>query len=254
MKPLILITNDDGVHAKGISELAQIASEFGEVVVMAPDRNASGMSHSLTTDRPLRVTPVSQTGNVNIFACSGTPVDCVKVASMHFCSRRADLVLSGINHGSNASVNVLYSGTMGAVIEASNNGIPAVGFSLLDHDPDAEFSSCRPFIRTIIANVLKEGLPHRVSLNVNFPPHTADGYRGMRICRESEALWTDSFEQRIDPHGNAYYWLTGNFECTDKEPDTDQWALEHGYVSVVPTTADFTAAASIPQLTRQFSL
>lgn len=252
MKPLILITNDDGYSAKGIAELSKIAAEFGDVVVMAPDLNASGKSHSLTTDRPLRVTPISHNEGVSVFACSGTPVDCVKLACEHFCCRKADLVLSGINHGSNASVNVLYSGTMGAVIEASNNGYPAIGFSILDHDPDADFSLCIPYIRQIISTVIEKGLPEKVSLNVNFPQASAEGYQGLKICRESKALWSDSFERRQDPHGADYYWLTGSFICDDKAPDTDQYALENGYVSVVPTTTDFTAHAALSTLTKQF--
>lgn len=252
MRPLILITNDDGVHAKGIAELARIASEFGDVVVMAPSGNASGKGHSLTTDMPLRVQHVSTEGNVATYCCSGTPVDCVKLASEHFCSRHVDLVLSGINHGTNASVNVLYSGTMGAVIEASNNGTDAIGFSLGDHDPNADFGACLPYVRSIIAKVLAKGLPHRVSLNVNFPPYTPEGYKGVKVCRESEALWSDSFERRVDPNGREYYWLTGNFVCNDWAQDSDQWALANGYVAVVPTTSDFTDKQSIAPLTEIF--
>lgn len=251
MKPLILITNDDGYQSKGIAELTRIACEFGEVVVMAPSANASGKSHSLTTEHPLSVTHVSHQPGLDIYSCNGTPVDCTKLAEEHFCQRRADLVLSGINHGSNASTNVLYSGTMGAVIEASNNGFPAVGFSILDHDPDADFSDCLPFIRTIIDNVLRNGLPPRVSLNVNFPAKMPQGYRGMQVCRESKAMWTDSFFQLPSSDGTPQYRLTGHFVCNDDQPGTDQWALNHGYVSVVPTTTDFTAHASIEPLKHQ---
>lgn len=249
MRPLILITNDDGVNAKGIAVLTKIARDFGDVVVMAPDRNASGKSHSLSTEAPLRVNTIASEPGLRVYSCSGTPVDCVKLAEEHFCERPADLVLSGINHGSNASVNVLYSGTMGAVLEASNNGFDAIGFSLLDHHADADFSACVPLIRHIIDTVLRKHLPKKVSLNVNFPPFCTEGYRGIRVCRESKAMWADSFEKRTDPYGRDYYWLTGNFICHDHAEDTDQWALENGFVSVVPTTTDFTAFDSLSAIT-----
>lgn len=248
MKPLILITNDDGVHARGIQALAAIAREFGDVVVMAPDRNASGKSHSLSTDHPLRANHIHSEEGLDVYSCDGTPVDCVKLAAEHFCSRKADLVLSGINHGSNASINVLYSGTMGAAIEASNNGYPAIGFSLLNHSIHADFSPCEPYIRQLIHFALEQGLPPYVSLNVNFPKLSAADIKGMRLCRESKAQWGDSFEKRIDPTGRAYYWLTGKFVCDDLEPDTDEWALRNGYVAIVPISPDFTCRNAIEPL------
>lgn len=240
MKPLILITNDDGVDAGGIRFLIDIARSFGDVVVMAPLHNASGTSMSFTALRPLRVNTVSEEPGCCIYACDGKPVDCVKIALDHFCPRPPQLMLSGINHGSNSSINILYSGTMGAVLEASVSGVPSIGFSLLDHRADADFSATEPFVRGIIDEVLHNGLPDQVSLNVNFPV-PADGHlKGLRVCRQSHALWADSYEKRVDPNGRPYFWLTGRFECDDCGPETDQWALENGYVSIVPTTTDHT--------------
>lgn len=245
MRPLILITNDDGVHAGGLRTLVQTVREFGDVVVMAPERNASAKSHSLTTEHPLRAWDLLHEDGLDVYYCDGTPVDCIKLASEHFCPRKADLVLSGINHGSNSSINILYSGTMGAAIEASTNGYNAIGFSLLNHSHKADFSACVPYIRSIVQYVLENGLPPLVSLNVNVPKLPLDQIKGMRVCREAKAYWSDSFEQRIDPVGRPYYWLTGKFECDDLEEDTDEWALRNGYVSVVPVHPDFTQHESI---------
>lgn len=245
MRPLFLITNDDGYEAKGLKELTEIARQLGEVVVMAPAGNASGQAHSLTTRRPLRVESISEEEGCRVYACDGTPVDCVKIGEQYFCPRKPRLVLSGINHGSNSSINVIYSGTMGAALEASLAGYEAIGFSLLDFNKDADFAPSRPYIRSIIEKVLERGLPHGVSLNVNIPVPEDGEIKGVRVCRQSEARWMEGYERRIDPRGRPYYWLAGRFECNDKEEDTDQWALESGYVSVVPTTTDFTAHEAI---------
>lgn len=236
-----MITNDDGIDAKGLHSLLDVACSIGDVVVMAPASNASGLAHSFTASRPLRVNTISEKDGLAVFTCDGTPVDCIKVCEQFFCPRRPSLVLSGINHGSNSSINVLYSGTMGAVIEASVAGFPAIGFSLLDHRPDADFTPALPFVRNIILRVLECGLPDRVSLNVNIPVPSDGIIRGMRVCRQSLARWVDSYERRIDPKGNPYYWIAGSFECDDRAEDTDQWALENGFISIVPTTTDFTA-------------
>jgi 5'-nucleotidase len=251
-RPLILITNDDGVDARGLQTLCNVAVDFGDVVVMAPEHNLSGKSHSLTTDKPLRVNEIKQENGLGIFACDGTPADCVKLATEHFCPRQPDMVLSGINHGSNSSINVLYSGTMGAVLEATALGLNAVGFSLLNHNPQADFSACIPYTRAIIANVLEHGLPEGVALNVNIPRLEASQIKGMRICHQAKAKWLDCFEQRVDPRGRPYWWLTGKFVC-DNPPDTsDEWALANGYVSVVPTRTDFTAYDTIDELKKLF--
>ena len=248
MRPLILITNDDGVNAKGIRTLTDVAMEFGDVVVMAPILNASGKSHSLTSERPLRVNDIKKSPELSIYACDGTPVDCIKLAVEYFCPRRPNLVLSGINHGSNSSINVLYSGTMGAVIEATALDIDAIGFSLLNHNPEADFSSSIPYVRHIIDKVLKDGLPDNVSLNVNIPRLPAKDIKGIRICHEAKARWLDSFVQRTDPLGRPYWWLTGKFECINPPESSDEWALANGYVSVVPTCPDFTHYESINKL------
>ena len=249
MRPLILITNDDGVVAKGLRTLAEVAREMGDVVVMAPAANASGKSHSLTTERPLRVHEVERSEGLSVYSCDGTPVDCVKLAVEYFCPRQPRLVLSGINHGSNSSINVLYSGTMGAVIEATALGIDAIGFSLLHHSPNADFAGSVPYVRRIIGRVLEKGLPPEVSLNVNIPRLAADEIKGIRICHEARARWHDSFEQRTDPQGRPYWWLTGKFVCDNPPETSDEWALEHGYVSVVPVCPDFTRYDAIDKLT-----
>jgi len=252
MKPLILITNDDGVTAKGLRALDEVAMEFGDVVVMAPEYNASGLSHSITSSRPLRVREVKQAEGLSVYCCDGTPVDCVKLAVEYFCPRRPDVVLSGINHGSNSSINVLYSGTMGAVIEATALGIDAIGFSLLHHSPDADFSHCLPFVRQIIGNTLEKGLPLGVSLNVNIPRLPASEIKGIRICHEAKAQWNDSFEKRIDPQGRPYWWLTGKFVCDNPPETSDEWALRNGYVSVVPLHPDFPPSPAIEELNNQY--
>lgn len=254
MRPLILITNDDGVHAKGIHVLANIAREFGDVVVMAPEKNSSGKSHSLSTEHPLRMAQIFHEEGFDVYYCNGTPVDCIKLASEHCCPRRVDLVLSGINHGSNASVNVLYSGTMGAVIEASNNGYDAIGFSLLDHALDANFDGCIPCIRSLVGQTLEKGLPEHVSLNVNIPNLKPEEIKGMLVCKEAQAKWSDSFEKRIDPLGRPYFWLTGNFICDRTVEGTDEWALANGYISIVPTFTDFTCEQAIEPLKKKFNL
>ena len=252
MKPLFLITNDDGLGAKGIQTLIRIARELGDIVVMAPERNSSGSAHSFTGSRPLRVQTISEIDGCMIYTCDGTPVDCVKLGEEYFCPRRPDFLLSGINHGSNSSINVLYSGTMGAVIEASVSGIPAIGFSLLNHSSDADFEPSIPYVKGIIKIAIEKGLPAQVALNVNVPVPKDGKLRGVRVCRQSQARWIDSYEKRIDPHKRPYYWLTGRFECNDVVEDTDQWALEHGYVSIVPTTTDFTAFRVLNQIKEDY--
>lgn len=248
MKPLILITNDDGYSARGIQALTEVAREFGDVVVMAPEQNASAKSLSLTTKVPLRVHNIRQEEGLSSYACDGTPVDCIKLAYEHFCPRRPDLVLSGINHGSNSSINILYSGTMGAVIEATVLGVNAIGFSLLNHSPEADFGPSKPIVRHIISHVLAQGIPHGVALNVNIPRLASDEIKGIRVCQQAPARWLDSFEKRVDPIGRPYWWLTGKFDCDNPSEDSDEWALSHGYVSVVPVHTDFTHYSAINEL------
>lgn len=248
MKPLILISNDDGYQAPGIRNLARIACEFGEVVVVAPHINASAKSHSLTVGNPLRAEQIPNDG-YTVYAVTGTPADCVKLGVEHLCPRRPDLVLSGINHGSNASINILYSGTMGAALEATTCGYPSIGFSLLSHNENAMWSPAEPYIKQVIEYVLSKGLPDNISLNVNIPIlEKIPKLKGMRVCRSSAARWTDSFEKRVDPYGRDYYWLTGKFVCEDMSEDTDQWALANGYISIVPCRPDFTDFSAVQQL------
>lgn len=248
MTPLFLITNDDGIDAKGLHSLVSVVREFGDVAVMAPSENASGKAHSFTASRPLRVNTIKEEEGLAVYTCDGTPVDCVKVCEQFFCNRRPTLVLSGINHGSNSSINVLYSGTMGAVLEASMAGFQAIGFSLLDHRADADFGPALQYVRKVIELALQKGLPQGISLNVNIPVPQDGILKGMRVCRQSDARWLDSYERRVDPHGRPYYWIAGRFECNDNGEGTDQWALENGYVSIVPTTTDFTAYKKLDEI------
>lgn len=252
-RPLILITNDDGYSAKGIAELTKIACEMADVVVLAPENNSSGQSHSFTFSRPLRVRTIQETPGLCIYACDGTPVDCIKMAKEFFCPRHPNLMLSGINHGSNSSVNIFYSATMGAVIESALYGYPSIGFSLLNHHHDADFSAALPYIRTILADALNNPLPDFSALNVNIPDLPADQLKGIQVCRASRALWDNSLEKRIDPNGKPYWWMTGEFICHDDGPGTDQYALSHGYVSVVPIKPDFTDLAQIKTYGARYS-
>lgn len=252
MRPLFMITNDDGVNAKGLLSLVDVVRDLGDVVVMAPAQNSSGKAHSFTASRPIHVEALSKYEGLDIYACDGTPVDCVKVCEQYYCPRRPSLVLSGINHGSNSSINIVYSGTMAAVLEASMSGLQAIGFSLLDHSPNADFTPTLPYIRKIIVSALEKGLPQSTSLNVNFPVPDDGVIKGMRVCRQSEARWVDSYERQFDSKGNACYCIAGRFECDDNKEGTDQWALENGYVSIVPTTIDFTAYNKIEEIKNVF--
>ncbi len=247
MKPLILITNDDGYQSQGLRHLVEVASAFGDIVVMAPERNSSGLSTSITTSRPLRVRSVEMAGGSG-YACDGTPVDCVKMGVEHFCPRRPDLVLSGINYGSNASINVIYSGTIGAVLEACLCGFPAIGFSVLSHSPETDFAPCTPTIRHILEQFFLHPLPSGSALNVNIPRLPADQIKGIRVCRQAKAAWVDSLERRTDPIGRPYWWMTGKFVCDNPPHDTDQYFLSQGYVSVVPIRPDFTDTQALQNI------
>lgn len=242
-KPLILITNDDGISAPGILHLSSIASKFGDVIVVAPDKPQSGMGHAITINNSLRVQKTKHHVNaIQEYACSGTPVDCVKMAVHKLLPRMPKLILSGINHGSNSSINVIYSGTMSAAVEGSLEGCSSVGFSLCDFSIDADFTGTTLYIEKIIAACLKDELPGGVCLNVNFPKLKTEEINGLKICRQAKANWVEEFEERQDPYGNSYYWLTGKFTNFEPEAmDTDEWALKNGYVSVVPIMHDLTA-------------
>ena len=245
-KPLILITNDDGITAPGIRALIEVMNELGDVFVVAPNSPQSGMGHAITLDSTLHVESVSNDDGKQVeYSCSGTPADCVKLAVNELLERKPDLCVSGINHGSNSSINVIYSGTMSAAIEAGIEGIPSIGFSLLDHSWNANFENLKSHIRKIASNVLEKGLPEGIVLNVNFPKKEI---KGVKICRQAKANWIEEFDKRTSPQGKEYYWLTGNFVNLDKGEDTDIHALDNGYATIVPVQFDLTAHHYIQQL------
>ena len=246
-KPLILISNDDGVSAKGINVLVETLAGLGEIVVMAPDGPRSGASGAITSELPVRYTKVKEEEGLTVYKCTGTPVDCVKLALFELLPCCPDLVIGGINHGDNSAVNVHYSGTMGVVIEGCLKGIPAIGYSLCDHDADADFRPMLPYVRKIAEQVLVNGLPKGTCLNVNVPK--TPELKGVRICRQTDASWGSEWDRGQHPKGGEYFWLTGKF--TNNEPEaeeTDRWALEHDYVAVTPIQIDMTAYLLIDQL------
>lgn len=241
--------------APGIRHLVHFMLELGDVVVVAPDRPQSGMGHAVTLEKPLRLEKISVDGDHKEFSCSGTPVDCVKIAVNKVLHRKPDLIVSGINHGSNSSINVIYSGTMSATIEGAMEGIPSIGFSLLDYRFDADFMSSRKFVQEIARNVLKNGLPSGICLNVNIPAVPEEKIKGIRVCRQAHANWDEEFDHRKDPRGRDYFWLTGRFELHENSSETDEWALANNYISLVPTQFDFTAHQIIPEIkTWQFNV
>jgi 5'-nucleotidase len=242
-KPLILITNDDGITAKGIAKLVQIMQEIGEVIVVAPNKPQSGMGHAITIGQPIRLDKSEIFGDdVLAYECSGTPADCVKLAKHHVLQdRKPDLVVSGINHGSNTSISVIYSGTMSAAIEAAIEGLPAIGFSLCDYGSQADFSHTHEYIKQITLKVLENGLPKGIALNVNIPKKNENKIKGIKITRQARGHWGEEFEERTDPYKRKYFWLTGYFVNEDKGEDTDEWALQNNYISIVPCVFDLTA-------------
>jgi 5'-nucleotidase len=249
--PLILITNDDGISAPGLRTLIGIVRPLGRVVVVAPDRPQSGTAHAVTIITPLRLESIRKEMNYEEYSCSGTPADCVKLAYKVILKRRPDLLVSGINHGSNSSINIIYSGTMAAVFEGAMAGVPSIGFSLTDYSLEADFNPSREFVNAIITNVLEESLPEGVCLNVNIPAIPEEQIHGIRVCRQAGGTWLEDFDIRHDPGGRPYYWLKGVFARTGDGEDTDEWALEHNYISVVPVHFDFTADDVIPVLRKR---
>ena len=248
-QPVILVTNDDGIFAPGITFLAKVASRFGRIIVVAPDKPQSGMGHAITINSTLRIQKTNYHNAEMEYACSGTPVDCVKMAVNHILKKRPDLVVSGINHGSNSSINVIYSGTMSAAIEGALEGTPSIGFSLCDYAMEADFAQAEKFISNIIEESLKNKMPKGVCLNVNIPKLKEEDFKGIKVVRQARANWVERFEERKDPYGREYYWLTGEFVNFEPEStDTDEWALANDYISVVPTQADLTAYTSITDL------
>ena len=250
-RPLILVTNDDGYNAPGINHLIEFVKEIAEVAVVAPDSPQSGMGHAITIDSTLEVHRLDLEGaykGLQGYSTSGTPADCVKLALHEILDRKPDLVVSGINHGANSSINVIYSGTMSAAIEAGVEGIPAIGFSLLDYSWDANFEACKSVVQTLVKEALDKGIPSGTVLNVNIPKTNGAAVKGMRVCRQAKANWKERFDKRVSPTGKEYYWLTGDFILLDEGEDTDIAALEAGYVSIVPTQFDLTAHHSMAHI------
>lgn len=246
MKPYILVINDDGIDAPGIKALSEIMLELGEVIIIAPDAPRSGQSNAITIDKPLRYKLVEQKNGYKSYVSNGTPTDCVKLALHEIVERKPDMLVSGINHGSNATINVIYSGTMGAVFEGCENGIPSIGFSIDNHSWNTDFSNFKPYILQICEKVLKNGLPERICLNVNAP---VGKIKGIELARQCKGKWIEEFTKRTDPNGKEYFWMTGEFlNAEQHSTDTDVWAMKNGFVAVVPTTIDMTAYEFIHQL------
>lgn len=249
MRPLILVTNDDGIVAPGIRTLVEIASELGDVAVVAPDSPQSGKGHAISIHDPLRLKHVRVFPGVEAWECSGTPVDCVKLAKhVLLKDRPIALCVSGINHGSNASINIIYSGTMSAAMEASVEGIRSIGFSLLDFSFDADFRPCRPWVRKIMEYALKNDFGETKLLNVNIPRAESGPIRGMRICHQAKGHWREKFVEGRDPSGQPYYWLAGEFINTDESEESDIYALRNNYISIVPSMHDLTCYESIEHI------
>ena len=249
MKPLILISNDDGYEAKGINQLVDMVRDMGDVLVCAPDGARSGMSCAFTATAPLTLTLRRREAGVEVWSCSGTPTDCVKMALAELCPRKPDLVLGGINHGDNGSVNTHYSGTMGVVLEGCMKYIPSVAYSLCDHDANADFEPLRPYVRQMTRWVLKNGLQEGVCLNVNFPLLEDGTFQGVRVCRMAKGTWDNEVTRCHHPRGYDYWWMVGRYQNDEPEAeDTDNWALLHGYVAITPTRIDVTAYEAMEKL------
>jgi len=253
-RPLILVSNDDGIDSKGIAALIEVAQKFGEVVVVAPASHQSGMSHAITMFTSLRLTEVNDFGATKAYMCSGTPVDCVKIALSKVLDRKPDLCISGVNHGSNASINVIYSGTMAAAMEAAIEGINSIGFSLLNFAANANMDTAKFVVEKIIAETLQKGISDTNLLNVNIPNVDIDQLKGFKICRQAKGNWREEFDQRTDPFKRDYYWLTGKFIYEDTGDDNDIWALDHNYVSIVPVSYNLTAKKSVQSLQKSWTL
>lgn len=252
-RPVILITNDDGITAPGIRALVEAVKDLGEVFVVAPDSPQSGMGHAITIGSPLRLDKVNVFEGIESWQCSGTPADCVKLAKDKILHRKADICLSGINHGANHSINVIYSGTMSAAMEAAIEGIPSVGFSLLDFKFDADFALAKTVVHELVKRMLASPMPEHTLLNVNVPVVDKKDFKGMKICRQAHAKWEENFDQRTDPRGRDYYWMVGKFNNMDTGTNTDVEALAAGYASVVPIKIDFTDYAMKALLEKEWS-
>ena len=239
-QPVILVTNDDGINAPGIRNLVEAVKDLGKIIVVAPDKPQSGMGHAITIGHPLRLHKVNFFEDIEAYQCTGTPVDCVKLAVAKVLHQKPDICISGINHGANHSINVIYSGTMSAAVEAAIESIPSIGFSLLDYSLEADFTAARKYARLLVQQILKVKPEKHTVLNVNFPTGKPEEIKGVKICRQAYAKYQEDFLEREDPHGRKYYWLTGEFVNFDEGTDTDVWALSNNFVSVVPVQFDLT--------------
>lgn len=252
-RPLILVSNDDGITSKGIRVLVSVMKKLGDVVVVAPDSPQSGMGHAITIGETLRLYEEDIFEDVLAYKSSGTPADCVKIAKHYVLKDRTpDLVVSGINHGSNTSISVLYSGTMSAAIEGALEGYPSIGFSLCDFSSKADFSHVEEWVEKIARQVLERGISKGVALNVNFPPKRNEPIKGIKICRQADAKWQEEFAERFDPTGRKYFWMAGNFVNFDKGEDNDEWAIANNYISIVPCQYDLTAYHAISQINKEW--
>jgi len=248
-RPVILVTNDDGYKASGFEALLEMVKPFGRIIAVAPEEGNSGMSHAITIKTPLRLKRRKRDDDVELYSVNGTPVDCVKLAMNQIFKIHPDLIVSGINHGSNASVSVFYSGTMAAAIEGCLYHIPSIGFSLLDYTSNPDFSAAIHFGREVVRNVLDKGLSNGTCLNVNFPVLKVEDIKGFKICRQNSGVWKEEFDKRTDPHGRDYYWLTGYYHNNEPEStDTDEWALNNGFISIVPISIDITSYKEVERL------
>lgn len=237
----ILITNDDGINSKGLRALIEEASRFGRVTVVAPEQGMSGMSHAITMSNPLYLRRIKLADNIEVYACQGSPVDCVKIAIDTIMKERPTLILSGINHGSNSNISVIYSGTMGAAMEGASYGITSLGFSLTSHDTNADLTPARHYVSKVIKQVLEHNTHNGLCLNVNVPNTPLSEIKGIKMCRQTQGYWEEEFEQKFDPRGREYYWLVGRFINAEPDAtDTDEWALKNGYVAAVPVKLDLT--------------
>ncbi|PHR34403.1 MAG: 5'/3'-nucleotidase SurE [Fluviicola sp.] len=247
LRPLIFITNDDGISSKGIRSLYEAVAPFGDIVLIAPDSPQSGMGHAITINHPLRLES-SSLFDCTSYSCTGTPVDCVKLGVYEVMHRKPDLIVSGINHGANVATNVLYSGTMSAAVEGAMEGIPSIGFSLSSFESDADFDLSKEIVAKVVKEVLEQKMPIGVCLNVNIPDVSKADFKGIKICKQANAYWDDRFDKRKDQFNRTYYWLTGDFIDQDKSEDTDVYWIDQGYATIVPTQYDLTAYSSIKEL------
>jgi 5'-nucleotidase len=245
---LILITNDDGFSSKGIKALINAVKNLGKILIVAPDSPQSGMGHAISVNKPIRCYKTNFFDSVEAYCCTGTPVDCIKMGLYLLKDKKPDLILSGINHGSNVSTNILYSGTMSAAVEGALSGIPSVGYSLTDYSDDADFQYSEKIVQIISKKVIKEGLKKGTCLNVNIPNIKENQIKGIKVCRQGRAFWDDTFDHRKDPLGKDYYWLTGSFSSKEQALDTDINYLENNYVTIVPTQFDMTCHDSVDEL------